>query len=70
MLEEVKPTRSGSRDTIGCSAASTNCADDSSLFYNQRFPSPDEKYLIISDGRKMEVEILAALMWWCIVMRM
>ena len=46
---------------IGDSAASIHCTGDSSLFYNQRFPSPDEKYLIIGDGRKTEVEYLGCI---------
>ena len=38
------------------SAASIHYTGDSSLFYNQRFPRPNDKYLIIGDGRQMEVE--------------
>ena len=41
---------------IGDSAASIHCTGDSSFFYNHRFPGPDEKYLIIGGGRKIEVD--------------
>ena len=51
------PTRPGSRIMTGDSAASIHCTGDSSFLYNQRFPGPDEKYLIIGDGRKMELRV-------------
>ena len=52
----VRPTRPGSKILIGDSAASIHCTGDSALFYNKRPPAPDEKYLIIGDGKKMEVQ--------------
>ena len=41
---------------IGYSAASIHCTCDLCSFYNRWFPGPDEKCLIVGDGRKMEVE--------------
>ena len=29
------------------------------MFYKQRSPGPDEKYLITGDGREMEVELFS-----------
>ena len=55
------PTRPGSRIMTGDSAASIHCTGDSSFLYNQRFPGPDEKYLIIGDGRKMELEFFGCI---------
>ena len=46
---------------IGDSAASIHCTGNSSFLYNRRFPGPDEKYLIIGDGRKMEVEFFGCI---------
>lgn len=52
----VRPTGLGSQILIKCSAATIHCTGDCALLYNKRTPTPDEKLLIIGDGRKMEVE--------------
>ena len=52
----VRSTRPGSKILLGGGAASIHCTGGSALFYNKRPPAPDEKYLIIGDGKKMEVE--------------
>ena len=49
-------TRPGSSILIGDGAAPIRCTGNPSLFYNRRFPDPDEKCLTIRDGRKMETE--------------
>ena len=56
------PTRARINSPITYSAASIHCTGGSTLFYNKRSPTPDEKYLLIGDGNKMEVEFLFALM--------
>ena len=57
----MKPLRRGGKLLVGDSAASIHCIVGSVLFYNKRFPGPDEKYLIIGDGRKMEVRSLGCI---------
>ena len=52
---QVKPTRPGSKILIGDSAASIHCTGDSSFFCDQRFQGPDETFLIIGDGGKIDV---------------
>lgn len=58
----MKPTKPGSKIQVGDSAASIHCAGDSSFFYDNRSPAPYEKYLIIVDGKKAEVEFFGCVM--------
>ena len=53
-LWELK--RPGSKTLVGNSAASIHSTGDPQLFNNKRFPGPDEKCLIIGDGKKMAEE--------------
>ena len=50
---EVKKT---SKILIGDSSASIHCTDHCALFYNRRPPTPDDKFLVMGNGKKMEVE--------------
>ena len=52
----MRSTRPRSKILIGDSAASIRCTGDSALFYKKIFPTSDEKYLIIDDGKKMDTK--------------